>query len=245
MESANSFWCGPCTSGQLTIAAHIPQSGYVPGQNIAIAAVVTNMSNINVEYMRFSLRKVVLYKSQVPSTKTKLELDVVQERRSCGVPKKTQRTFEVVVAIPPIPPTNTNLCKVIEIAYEVKVEAKIRGPHSNPYVVMPVTIGTVPLNRNAPDPKTPSIRTAPAPPICEQPSPTQPDRTIVERLAAPPLYTNEAAAALGSADTGLASTEDISAAAVPAPAATTDVQPIMLPLLATATHEQLNNIRMH
>lgn len=238
MEAANSFWCGPCTSGQLTIMAHIPQSGYVPGQNISISAIVTNMSNIGVEYMRFSLRKVVLYKSQVPSTQTKLELDVVQERRSAGVPKKTQRTFEAVIAIPPIPPTNTNLCKVIEIAYEVKVEAKICGPHSNPFVQMPVTIGTVPLNRNAPDPKTPSIRTAAALPICEQPSPTLPDRTIVEQLAAPPLYTTEPAEP--DSRVGEASTEAVPTDAPPA--ATTSVQPIMAPMLA-ANNQQLDNIR--
>lgn len=243
MEAANSFWCGPCTSGQLNIVARIPQSGYVPGQNISISAVVTNMSHIGVEYMRFSLRKAVLYKSQVPSTQTKLELDVVQERRSGGVPKKTQRTFEVVVAIPPIPPTNTNLCKVIEIAYEVRVEAKICGPHSNPFVQMPVTIGTVPLNRNAPDPQTPSILTAAADsPICEQPSPTLPDRTIGELLAAPPLFTNEAigqGGRVGAVSTGTVPNTD-------APPSTTVVQPILAPIMAPmlpATNQQLNNIR--
>lgn len=252
MEVSTSFWCGPCTSGQLSIVASIPQSGYVPGQNIAITAVVTNLSHIPVDYMRFSLRKVVLYKSQIPSSKTKLELDVVQERRTGSVRKKDQRSFEVHIAIPPIPPTNLNLCKVIEIAYEVKVEAKVSGPHASPFVLIPVTIGTVPLNRNTPDPKTPSIVTAPALPICEQPSPTQPQpHPISELLAAPPLYTPHEVMGPGrrgvsaniGGDDGVVRSDQAALTSIASTVAV--VQPILAPISNGERLQHLQNMRMY
>lgn len=141
------------------MVANIPQSGYVPGQKIIVTAEVTNMSTIPVDRMKFMLRKIISYHSQTPSTKTKNELVVIQERRAGGVAKMDHGRFQVVLPIPPEPPTNTNLCKVINITYEVKVEAKIAGPHQSPCIRIPITIGTVPLNRNVPDPKTPAIQT--------------------------------------------------------------------------------------
>lgn len=172
MEITKSFWCGPCSSGPFSIVASIPQSGYVPGQKIIVNTEITNMSNIPVDRMNFMIRKIIAYHSQTPSTKTKEEIVVIQERRAGGVPKKDHGRFQICLPIPPEPPTNTNLCKVIHITYEVKVEAKISGPHQSPYVRIPITVGTIPLNRNTPDPKTPVIQTsiAFAVPIINQPT---------------------------------------------------------------------------
>lgn len=159
MEMTKSFWCGPCSSGPFSMVASIPQTGYVPGQKVIVSAEVTNMSTIPVDRMKFMLRKIISYHSQTPSTKTKNELVVIQERRAGGVAKMDHGRFQMTLPIPPEPPTNTNLCKVIHITYEVKVEAKIGGPHQSPCIRIPITIGTVPLNRNVPDPKTPAIQT--------------------------------------------------------------------------------------
>lgn len=159
MEITKSFWCGPCTTGPLSMMSSIPQSGYVPGQKVIITTEVTNMSNIPVDQMKFMLRKIISYNSQTPTTKTKTEIVVIQERRTDGVLTKNHGRFQVVLPIPPEPPSNINLCKVIHITYEVKVEAKISGPHHSPFIKIPITVGTVPLNRFTPDPKTPLIRT--------------------------------------------------------------------------------------
>lgn len=197
MEITKNFWCGPCSSGPFSIVASIPQSGYVPGQKIIVSTEITNMSNIPVDRMKFMLRKIIAYHSQTPSTKTKQEIVVIQERRAGGVSKKDHGRFQVCLPIPPEPPTNTNLCKVIHITYEVKIEAKISGPHQSPYVLIPITIGTIPLNRNTPDPKTPVIQTAIgfAVPIVNQPTFSVDSNAIVPSAPAisaseytPPAY---------------------------------------------------------
>lgn len=127
------------------------------------------MSTIPVDEMKFLLRKIVSYHSQTPSSKTKEEIVDIQERRTGGVSKHDHGRFLVSLPVPPVPPTNINLCKVIHISYEIKVEARLSGLHTNPYIRIPITIGTIPLNLNYPDPKFPVINTISQPPITVQP----------------------------------------------------------------------------
>lgn len=47
--------------------------------------------------------------------------------------------------MPPVAPSNQGVSKVINIEYWVKIEAKASGPHFSPSVVIPITIGTIPL----------------------------------------------------------------------------------------------------
>lgn len=117
------------------------------------------MSTIPVDEMKFLLRKIVAYHSQTPTSKTKEEIVDIQERRTGGVAKNDHGRFLVSLPVPPVPPTNINLCKVIHITYEIKVEARLSGLHTNPYICIPITIGTIPLNLNYPDPKNPVINT--------------------------------------------------------------------------------------
>lgn len=201
MEITNRFWCGVCTTGPLSMMTSIPQSGYVPGQKVIVTTEVANMSNIRVDHMKFMLRKIISYHSQTPFMKTKIEAIVIQQHRTGGVLTKDHGRFQVVLSIPPVPPTNTNLCKVIHINYEVKVEAKISGPHHSPSINIPITVGTIPLNRNIPDPKAPLIQTH-VQPITAQPSYSivmpMPERQIAAaptiltgRETMPPSYTGQ------------------------------------------------------
>lgn len=169
MELTKNFCCGPWKTGPFSIVASIPQSGFVSGQIIKVSTEVTNMSTIPVDEMKFLLRKIVSYHSQTPSSKTKEEIVDIQERRTGGVGKRDHGRFLVSLPVPPVPPTNINLCKVIHISYEVKVEARLSGLHTNPYIRIPITIGTIPLNLNYPDPKFPVINTISQPPITVQP----------------------------------------------------------------------------
>lgn len=148
MEMMKHFCCGPCQSGPFSLVASIPQSGYVPGQTIVIYANITNNSRVAVDDVRYYLRRTVRYHSQTPSMKTKEEIVNVQQQRTDGVPRMDDARFKVSLLIPAVPPTNTTLCKVVHISYDVKVEAKVPTMHTNPFVIIPVTIGTVPLSSN-------------------------------------------------------------------------------------------------
>lgn len=160
MEITKNFCCGPCSSGPFSIVAQIPQTGYVPGQDIVALTEITNMSYVTVQEMKFILRKIITYHSQIPMTKIREEIVELVEKRTGGVPKRDHGRFQITLAIPAVPPTNVTLCRVIHVKYDIKIEAKLSGPHINPYICIPITIGTIPLNNNSPDPKTPTITTS-------------------------------------------------------------------------------------
>lgn len=58
MDMMKNFCCGPCRSGPFSMSASIPLSGYVPGQLIVVVANISNGTNIRVEEVKFSLKKV-------------------------------------------------------------------------------------------------------------------------------------------------------------------------------------------
>lgn len=145
MEFLKTFCCWPCRSGPLSIFASLPQSGFVPGQSIVISARIINNSNVIIDYMRFTLRKTIAYHSQTPSNKTKYEVETIQEQRTSGVGINTSIEKNVELVVPPVPPSNGGQCRIINVSYEVKVEAKTGGPHKSPFIVLPITIGTRPL----------------------------------------------------------------------------------------------------
>lgn len=149
METQKSFCCWPCSSGPLVITASIPQTGYVPGQTVKISVDVRNLSSIRIEEIRFILLKIVHYISQRPRIKIKEEIvDVAEVRNTKGVNKNESIDIEQQLVIPSVPPTNVLFCRVIKIQYELLVKATVRGMHHDPYIRLPITIGTVPLLEN-------------------------------------------------------------------------------------------------
>lgn len=149
MEFTKFFCCGPCRSAPLSIVASVPQTGYVPGQTIVVSTAVVNDSNVSVKAMKYSLIKTVIYHSQTPAHKTKHEITVIEENRGLGVAKRSKETFQVALVVPPVPPSNESLSRIIHIQYELKIEATAVGAHQSPSLVIPIIIGTVPLTRIA------------------------------------------------------------------------------------------------
>lgn len=141
------------------MVSSIPQSGYVPGQSIVIDLELSNQSNVEVGETRFILRQIVHYHSQTPSTKTKVEQDDIVKKFAGGADKFENVRFQQTLVIPPTPPTNISICKVIHISYEVVVEAKTNGLHNSVIIKFPITIGTTPLNAYFPNPTIPMIST--------------------------------------------------------------------------------------
>lgn len=145
MEMTKHFCCG---KGPFLLVASIPQSGYVPGQSITVYANITNHSRVDIDEIRYYLRRTVRYHSQTPAMKTKEEIINIQQQRTGGVTRNDDARFKVSLLIPAVPPTNTSFCKVVHITYDIKIEAKAPSMHANPFVIIPLTIGTVPLSQN-------------------------------------------------------------------------------------------------
>lgn len=145
MEIMKTFYCGFCKTSPLFLAASIPMSGFVAGQGVIISVEINNESSIDVENLKISLKKIIFYNSQTPAKRTKEEILNEVEIKCGGVQKRNRKNFDQQLIIPPIPPSNMNYCRILNVAYEIHVTAKVSGAHQNLTVKLPITIGTVPL----------------------------------------------------------------------------------------------------
>lgn len=111
-----------------------------------MGVLVTNDSHIRVEEIKASLVMMVLYYSQ-NSVQTISQRIVVSKMKGEGVKRNCKKEFTFDLPVPATPPTCFDLCRIIQIAYQVEVVTKVKGWHINERVHMPVTIGNVPLTR--------------------------------------------------------------------------------------------------
>ncbi|KAG5679987.1 hypothetical protein PVAND_009521 [Polypedilum vanderplanki] len=144
-ETSKSFYMGLFSSQLLHMSAEIPFCGYVSGQFATISVFINNESNVEVLEIIAELKKLIQYNSDTPRMRTKQRIESCAVSKDKGVPTKSKLSTEIILVIPAVPPTNTGTCRVINVFYEIHVTARVKGFHRNPYVVIPITIGTVPL----------------------------------------------------------------------------------------------------
>ena len=144
-DLVKTFGCFCCSSKPLMVTIQTPISGFVPGQIIPVSIKLINESHVDVEAIKVRLVKIIEYKTTCPSTQTKTERKILQDRRTEGVKKHSKAQYDENILVPAVPPTNCTLCRIISIRYEIEIKAKTRGMHADPVANIPVTIGTIPL----------------------------------------------------------------------------------------------------
>lgn len=84
--------------------------------------------------------------SSTPQYKTRTETQKIAEIFCDGVLRLQNKEITAVLTIPhAVPNTNTMHCNVVQVSYELKVEATTQGCHKNIDLVTPIVIGTIPL----------------------------------------------------------------------------------------------------
>lgn len=155
-QVSKSFYCCCIKSKPLLMKVTVPFSGYVPGQSVDVVIEIKNKSDVDVDGVKLALQKTITYTSLSPRPKIKLEHSTIKEVFGVGILNETTGQVAISLVVPPIPPTNSS-CKVLKVAYELKILAKVFGAHRNPFVIIPITIGTIPLSFAsvpAPNPNT-------------------------------------------------------------------------------------------
>uniref|UniRef100_A0A336MDB3 CSON015362 protein n=1 Tax=Culicoides sonorensis TaxID=179676 RepID=A0A336MDB3_CULSO len=145
-ETIKHFCCWPCKTGPLILTVTLPIAGFVPGQTIPISLVIDNQSRETVEEVTFKLKKIVKCFSQTPRVNSREEKGVIVMKRSGGVEKYQKKRYQHSLLIPALPPTNMNMCKIIQISYVLKIKPKVSGMHKESKLSVPIVIGTVPLS---------------------------------------------------------------------------------------------------
>ncbi|XP_011861149.1 PREDICTED: arrestin domain-containing protein 2 [Vollenhovia emeryi] len=145
-EMSKTFGCLCCGSPPLTVNFSLPTRGYVPGQSMPIKINVENLSNVVVNTIRLMLCKIVIFRATTPRTDTKTEEIVVTEISKGPIEARGTADYEQHLDIPPLPPSNLANCRIIDLEYNLKVEACVEGwYHRNLLANTLVFVGTVPL----------------------------------------------------------------------------------------------------
>ncbi|XP_058825942.1 arrestin domain-containing protein 17 [Topomyia yanbarensis] len=145
LEREKTFCCFCCASGPLSVIVHIPVTGFVSGQTIPLTIECDNASNVGVESIKLTLRKLLAFHVMNPRRETKKKKEVISEVSVGPVEGGNSQTWNQHILIPPLPPSNLVNCGIIDVDYDIKMEAVVSGPHANMDGNIPIVLGTVPL----------------------------------------------------------------------------------------------------
>lgn len=95
--------------------------------------------------MKFAFRKHVAFHTTAPRM-TKREVKTIGELTLGPFNKSEQRVIRQSLDVPPLPPSNLDNCGIIDLHYDLQVVCEVAGFHTNLDGIIPITIGTIPLN---------------------------------------------------------------------------------------------------
>lgn len=141
------FCCCCCfRNSPLVLSASIPYSGYIPGQKIPISIEMNNPSHVSVRATKISLKAVHTFSFEYPATCKQVEKYRLDYKIIAGVKSGKFIKIDDHLRVPEmLNPSNDVQCKVFQITYVVKIAAIVDDPHENPFVLLPITIGSFPL----------------------------------------------------------------------------------------------------
>lgn len=140
------FCCCCFRNSPLILTASIPFSGYVPGQMIPIAIEMNNQSHVDVKATKISLKAVHTFSFEYPSTCKQVEKYRLDYKIIKGVKSGKYVKIDDHLKVPEmLNPSNDGQCKVFQITYVVKITAIVDDPHENPFLLIPLRIGSFPL----------------------------------------------------------------------------------------------------
>ncbi|XP_022097460.1 arrestin domain-containing protein 3-like [Acanthaster planci] len=145
-ESSNTVCCLCCATGPILTKASTDKSAYVPGESIYISGTVENNSSRDIVNLTVKLIQVVLYLSNGGHRCSRSYTIIKEKAPGCRGGEVARLDWKPLL-IPPIPPTGPQGCNIIRIEYVVQFEGDISNTPLDAHVMLPVTIGTVPLHQ--------------------------------------------------------------------------------------------------
>lgn len=128
-------------SRPISMFAILPEDFAVRGEPLRICVTVSNNSTTNVEKLRFCILQYICYYSHLPLRVQKMEVIPIGNKETGAVHKKSDRSFAHELLIPSsTQPTDDEMSGVINISYELRVEAVLRGFFKNLVLNLPFKV---------------------------------------------------------------------------------------------------------
>ncbi|KAJ8714744.1 hypothetical protein PYW07_002969 [Mythimna separata] len=143
-DLSSSYCCWCMNAGFSEIMVRMPVSGYCPGQLIPMEVSCQNDSNVEIEEIKFAIKKDVTYTAAYEPD-TRRDHDTVAEITKGPIPGRTTRNWTVEMEVPAMDMYNVNACRYIDIEYHFKISTEVSGCHNGTEETRPIIFGTIPL----------------------------------------------------------------------------------------------------
>lgn len=135
---------GMLHSGPVSLHVYAPRRGCATGDRLPIQVIVTNRSSTHVDRVQFTLVQLIEYHSTSPARYMRTESVRVLRKVAGGVDKKAEQKYEHVLEIPDDLPATRSGQGIINIRYEIRVEAKLTGLYRSLVDTMPFVVASLP-----------------------------------------------------------------------------------------------------
>lgn len=137
--------CLWCRSGPMSLVLRIDRSGYVPGEKLIINAECSNMTNVKINSTKAAIYQTITYHAE--GSRKKEHRKVAEIKRPEIKPGDDDIWANVEMAIPALPPSHLEYCRIIDIDYEFKFEMDPSGCHTDLEHEAPIVIGSIPFKQ--------------------------------------------------------------------------------------------------
>lgn len=141
-EALEELWSLPFKTSPFKLDVEVAQQAFRVGEGIPVSVQIEHESNITIHELKFQLRQVIHFYSQLPTRKYKMEHNKIVDIRCKVMDSRKIGKFQRVLQIPHLPVTYVTHSELASVTYVVRVEVKLGGLNKNPFLEIPVVIGT-------------------------------------------------------------------------------------------------------
>jgi len=145
-EVIKTFCCCWCISKPISIKLLTPKTGYAKGERISVTAQIVNDSNVNISKCLMVFKRLESFQALATDAINFSSDHILKSYTLEGLKANDSIQFEKFFDVfQSLSPTSQRHCKIYQISYEIHFLAQVSGCHQSPHVVLPITIGTIPL----------------------------------------------------------------------------------------------------
>ncbi|XP_026492698.1 arrestin domain-containing protein 4 [Vanessa tameamea] len=141
--------------GSVSCRVSLDRGAYVPGQSIALSALVDNRSRTAIRATRAALTETIQYVShgKVAARESRELARLSRGKLRAG---HEQRWRRELLYVPPLPPTNLRGCHLISVQYDVFFIIEPKSLEKEVKLQLPILLGTYPFRDEQDEPRPPT-----------------------------------------------------------------------------------------
>lgn len=131
--------------GPYRVSLTLPRSDFVPGEMLNYKINCQSKSSFDLSQTHVVLRRIVIYKSDNPCRKIKIERDEIVRDTFAGLTGQKECCLEGQMEIPNVVPTDMHYCRLMRLLYDFKVRIVPEKLYPGDIVIhAPIFIGSAP-----------------------------------------------------------------------------------------------------